>query len=235
MPIPEFSVEEKAAAFDEIAKHYYSSNFGSISKSDLDTLIFTIFLRHHKKHGSSTDDYTLSKTLGITQGRIRSLKQKSQLQYPESISWKESFATYIQNARYDEVKRLVKVTIPEINIMIELRHFLEEHGWYDEYQLNPKLFQCRLDIFILICAAFDDEPIVLTEEAREKIEQLENTLPDGSEKGSLKKILKGSFEDGAKDFFKNAGTSLICELLKMLPFGTVAGDMVKWIIKLLEK
>jgi len=35
-------------------------------------------------------------------------------------------------------KRKVKVMIPEITVMMELRHFIEQNGWYDEYQLNPK-------------------------------------------------------------------------------------------------
>lgn len=36
--------EEKASAFDKIAERYYFANFGTMSKSDLETLLFSIYL-----------------------------------------------------------------------------------------------------------------------------------------------------------------------------------------------
>ena len=39
-----FSKDDKAKAFDEIAKKFYLSNFGSTAKSDIETLMFSIYI-----------------------------------------------------------------------------------------------------------------------------------------------------------------------------------------------
>ena len=39
-----FTTDDKAKAFDEIAKCYYDRNFGTMSKSDLEVLLFSIYI-----------------------------------------------------------------------------------------------------------------------------------------------------------------------------------------------
>ena len=89
----EFSNEEKCKYFDEIVKHFYQKNFGSLSKTDMDILMFHIYIEHLIgeiciDNDDNTIDYTLcsdyviSRQLGITQQRVRSLKVRSELAYP---------------------------------------------------------------------------------------------------------------------------------------------------------
>lgn len=78
----DFSVEEKAEAFDSISELYFDRNFGSTSKSDFETLLFSIYIEHLIKNGLPYDDYIMSKTLGITETRVRALKERKQLKYP---------------------------------------------------------------------------------------------------------------------------------------------------------
>lgn len=232
--ITEFTEQEKAEAFDRIAEHYYKGNFGSLSKSDLEVLLFTILIDHCRKEDDRTDDYALSKLLGVTQSRIRSFKQKSQLQYPTEMSWQGYFVDCIKNARYDENKGLVKLSVPEVNVLIELRQFMLDQGWYDEYQLNPRLFQCRLDIFVLLCGKLEGGTEVFSDETKKQIATLKNQLPtDQSE--SLAKIIGGQVQDGFIEFAKKASVEAVCELLKLLPFGGLAAKAIQILIEVIKK
>lgn len=40
-----FSDNEKASCFDRIASHFYSRNFGQMSKSDIELMMFDIFMK----------------------------------------------------------------------------------------------------------------------------------------------------------------------------------------------
>ena len=104
-----FSEEEKAKAFDQIAKAYYFKNFGTMQKSDLDVLMFSIYIEQilskTESEYDSYSDYTLSKELGITQARVNILKQKKELKYPKKgFDWRESFKKFVDKATYDNNK-----------------------------------------------------------------------------------------------------------------------------------
>lgn len=232
--LSEFTVQEKVKAFDRIAAHYYKGNFGSLSKSDLEVLLFTILIDHCRNEESRIDDYTLSKLLGITQSRIRTFKQKSQLQYPVEMSWQKYFVNCIKNARYDEAKSLVKLSIPEVIVLIELRQFMLEQGWYDEYQLNPRLFQCRLDIFVLLCGKLEGGTEAFPEETKKQLETLKKKLP-AEQSESLEKIIIGEVQDGVIEFAKQASIEAVCELLKLLPFGGLAAKAIEILINVIKK
>ncbi len=231
--VASFKTDEKINAFDQIGEHYFQGNFGTMSKTDLEILLFTILINQRRANNLNIDDYTLSKLLGITQSRVRSFKQRSQLQYPVENPWQKEFVSCIKNAKYDEVKHLVKLNIPEVNVMIELRHFLEERGWFDEYQLNPKLFQCRLDIFVLICKELDT-PIELDKDTKEKIEEFKKELAPETQE-SLSKIITGQFQDGLFEFVKKASIEVVCEFLNLLPFGGLAKNAIKLLIEVIKK
>lgn len=226
----------KAAAFDKIAECYFNRNFGRMSKSDLETLLFHLYIEQCLALGKPYDDYTLSKALGLTQSRIQTLKIKKELQYPhESFDWKTAFIRCIPNAYYDEAKHLVKVHIPDVNVLLELRHHLESHGWYDEYQLNPKLFQCQVDIFIAICQSLEDEKAPdFDQKVKESLETLQRSAND-EEKPLIKRLIAGSAEDGLKDIAICASKKLLVEILGLLPFGGVAKAAIEAFIEIIEK
>lgn len=232
--LAEFTEQEKARAFDRIASHYYNGNFGSMSKADLEVLLFTILIDHCRREDSRTDDYALSKRLGVTQSRVRALKQKSQLQYPAEMSWQSYFVDCIKNARYDETKGLVKLSVPEVNVLIELRQFMLDQGWYDEYQLNPRLFQCRLDIFVLLCGKLEGGTATFPDETKKQLEALKKKLP-AEQSESLGKIIGGQIQDGVIEFAKKASIESVCELLKLLPFGGLAAKAVGLLIEVIKK
>lgn len=229
-----FDDKERISAFSQIESRYFQRNFGTMAKSDFETLLFHIYIEHLLDNNLPFDDYTMSKSLGISQSRVRTLKVRKQLQYPRvGFDWKKAFAECIKNAVYDDVSKQIKLNIPDVNVLTELRYFMECHGWYDEYQLNPKLFQCRLDFFVKLCVCMDEDAVDLDDEAREAIDKLAKKADDAGEKSVLRGILEDTKNDALKSLMLNGSKSLIKTVLRAIPFGGVAATAVEAIISIL--
>lgn len=155
------TVESKAAAFDKVASKFYNGNFGTMSKSDFETLMFSLYIDQILEHDDSNfaqySDYVLSRDLGISQSRISSLKVKKQLQYPHNFDWRDSFSSIVKNARYENGK--IKIQIPDINLYYEIKHSIEENGGYVDVTLNKSLLQISPEYFfdILISLTREEE------------------------------------------------------------------------------
>ena len=232
----DFTDIEKIEAFDEIATRYFYQNFGTMTKTDFETMIFSIYLRHLKDSNQASDDYSISRKLGITQSKVRSLKLRNELQKPNLTddSWKQAFADCVSSAVYDEKKKLVKVMVPEVTVMMELRHFIEENKWQDEYQLNPKLFQCRPEFFVLLCEKISGEDIILNEDAKEKLRKLKNSA-DEKEQSAISEIMGGAFKSGLQKLVTMGSGKLIVEVLKLLPFTGIAATIIGAVIYAINK
>lgn len=126
------------------------------------------------------------------------------------------------------------MTIEDVNVLVELRHFMRTNGWYDEYQLNPRLFQCPSDIFILLCKKLQDENLEIDKETKENIKALAKTKGVENE-AYIGKILSGAAEDGLKELAKTATQDIITEILKLLPFGGVAATAIKYLINAIDR
>ena len=181
----EFSDEEKIALFDLIASNFYNQNFGKISKSDIELMMFHFYYDKMTSVAINEDglinyskcsDYKISKELGITQQRVKNLKVKSQLIYPVNMDWKQSFATLVKNARYDQNTKKVIINIPDPNLFIEIENYLEENGAYIEKQLNSKILQIRAEYFIDLLIV--DEPV---DQRRKIIKEIRSTINKGSD------------------------------------------------------
>lgn len=209
-----FNDEEKIVVFDKIAALYFDKNFGSTSKADLETLLFSEYIEHCMKNNIPYDDYHLSKELGITQSRIRSLKERKELKYPyNAFDWKKAFADSVSNAKYDETDHYVKFIIQDINVMNEVRHFIEEKGWYDECSLNRKLLRIPLDCFTEICIGDESMSDIFTMEAKENIKRVANS------DNEIMKLVNDFSKDGLKSFLMSATKEAILAVLPYLPFG----------------
>ncbi len=182
-----FSQEEKAELFDEIADCFFNANFGQMSKSDIELMMFNLYIRKLVSENMRADgtidyskcsDYKISRELGITQQKVRNLKVKNQLIHPIQYNWKLALARLTENARYDKITKKVMLNIPDPNLYLEIQNFIEEQGAYVEKQLNSKILQLRAEYFIDLILALE------TEETRKK----------------AVKVLKKQFkEDGKED------------------------------------
>lgn len=186
----------KAEAFDTIAEQFYFCNFGTMQKTDIETLLFSLYLDRILDQSEANmeeySDYKLSKILGITQNRVGTLKERKQLKYPyENFNWKESFKRIMEHARYE--KGRVKLNIPDRNLFIEVKNAIELHGGYIETQMSANLLQVSLEYYIDLILCVSDE--TNNEKIRKKLaEELQRTGNctdiEYSEKKSVGDILK---------------------------------------------
>lgn len=213
----EFTKDEKIATFEKIANLYFNKNFGTISKSDFETLLFSEYLEHRLRNKEPFDDYTLSKELGITQSRIRSLKERKELKYPyENYTWKNAFADSVKHAKFDENDHYVKFIIQDINVMNEVRHYIEEKGWYDECSLNRKLLRIPLDCFVEICLEDTSVVDLFTAETKRKVKKI------ASSDNALLELIQDFSKEGFKAFVMSAGKEAILSVLPCFPFSGLA-------------
>lgn len=218
----EFTESERDKLIEEISKLYYNRNFGSTPKADIDVLMFSAYIEHCIENKKPYDDYTLSKALGITQARIRTLKEKKQLKYPREFSWEEAFARDLLNAKYDKNTNNIKMIIKDINVMNEIRNYIEEKGWYDECSLNKKLLVISLDCFVEICFKNHDFEEIFSDEVKKKIAEIEKS--DLVTKAFLENFTK----KGMKNFLANASAEIIKKVVEHIP---VVGGVMKILLE----
>lgn len=161
-----FNDEEKIELFDEIVSHFYNSNFGQLSKSDMELMMFNIYIKKLISDNRNSDgtidykkcsDYKISQDLGITQQKVRNLKVKNQLINPIDYDWKAALAKLTENARYDRSTGKIVINIPDPNLFIEIQNFIEDQGAYVEKQLNSKILQLRVEYYIDLIVSLESE------------------------------------------------------------------------------
>ena len=177
---------EKAELFDEIAALFYKQNFGMASKSEIELLMFHIYLEKMIQQNINADgtldynqcsDYRISRELGITPQRVNNLKLRSHMVHPIEFEWEKSFATLIEHAYYDKERQTVIVSIPDPTLMMKIQEEIELKGGFYEKQLNSKLLQMKACYFVQLMAVVEPE----------------------ATKGELIKAMKQSFKKQAKE------------------------------------
>lgn len=221
-----FNNEEKIELFNLIENDYFNHNFGTKSKSELELMFFHFYYTKRQSRNLPTDDFSLSVELGITQNRVRSLKEKMAYRFSElKDNWIDDFKGLIKYAKYDEVKHLIKLHIPNIETIIQLRQFLENNHLYDEYQLNPKLFQCKAEVFIdIIELLYEGENLNEYDIDIKKVEMLASK--EKIDFSAIEKIKSGDIKGGLKELMKSCSKSVLLECLNMFPFGNIISALI---------
>ncbi len=162
----EFTPDEKVAQFDEIAAHFYDHNFGQLSKSEFELMMFQFYIAKLRQCSRCDDgtidyvkysDYRIGKELGITQQRVRNLKVRAQLTQPIEYDWKKDLAKLTENARYDKVTRRITLNIPDPILYMEIQDYIESTGAYIEKQLNSKVMQLRAEYYVDLILALEPD------------------------------------------------------------------------------
>lgn len=144
--------------FSEVKKRCLDRNFGTLSKSEFDLMLFHYYLQNKQEEVGSryVSDYDIGRDLGLTIQRVRSLREREALKQKPNDNWKDDFLKGLPNARC-EANGDVKIPVPDVNVMKEVRNYFEAQGLYDEYHQNPKLFMCKLDALIAVCINLKSE------------------------------------------------------------------------------
>ena len=202
----------KARAFDKIACRFYDGNFGSMQKTDIEVLLFSIYLERildvSEDDMDSYSDYTISRILGIPQNRVSALKVKKELQYPyEKFDWKKSFCRLCKNAVYREGK--IRINLRDRNLYYELKNQIEQAGGFVDVSLHTNvLIITPSQFFDLAVSIMSEEDCNELQERIRKRYIGDTELSDDIEKKPFSMILK---EKGSE-----AAIEIIAELLKDL-------------------
>lgn len=201
MKYVEFTNEDKIKFFDELSARFYNANFGTLSKSEFELMMFRFYFEKMISKNTFEDktidysncsDYKISKDLGITQQRVKNLKIKSHLAHPiKEFDWKKALAKLTENARYDNITNRITLNIPDPNLLLEIQNFIEENGAYVEKQLNGKVLQLRAEYYIDLIVALEPE------EKRKEITK------------SLKKLFKDKGKEDNVFDNKKIGSSIL--------------------------
>ncbi len=216
-----FSDEAKILAFDRIAECYYECNFGTMQKSEIDLLMFSIYLdqilKKSEDDSKTYSDYTLSKNLGITQRRISLYKEKKELVYPyEGFDWRKSFLRICDNARYDNGK--IKIQISDKNLYLEIKNAIEEMGGYVDAQINPTLLQVSPEYFVDLLMSLSEESDrnIFRKNLRKKLRECESDT-SFFESEPISNILKSQI--------KEKGLKVALDLVRgCIPGGTIIAN-----------
>ena len=149
-----FDDKAKIEAFDKIADEYYEGNFGTMGKSDFETLLFSIYIDRVIDANETEDDnysnYELSKQLGVPESKINNLKIRKQLKYPRKYNWQEAFCRHLKNAVFEKGK--IKIQIQDPNLYIEVKHAVDLLGGFVDSSFNSKIMIISPSEFLdLIC------------------------------------------------------------------------------------
>ena len=216
----------KAQAFDKLAEVYYFGNFGQMQKADFDTLMFSLYLDrildNSEEDIHSYSDYTLSKLLGITQGRISNLKVRKELLYPyENFNWRKSLNRVIEFARYEDGK--IKIPILDKNLYLEIKNAIEETGGYIETQLNSSLLQLRPEYFVGL--------MIATAEGERERDIITNNLIESLRKKGISnsRIEEAINRKTINELLKEQGSALLADIIEeCIPVvGKTVGNLVR--------
>lgn len=157
---------DKAEAFDKLAELYFYSNFGTASKTEIDILMFSLYLEQILNSSpddfTTYSDYTLSKQLGITQSKVCNMKVKKELIYPyEDFDWKKMLLAVSKNVIVEDQR--IKLYIPDRNVYLEIKNAVESNGGFVDVTLTGNLLVLRqayfLDLLVAISENIDKKTI----------------------------------------------------------------------------
>lgn len=213
----QFSEEEKQEMFDEIARHFYDRNFGTMAKSDMEALMFHFIVRNSQKDDKSIDwdkidDYALSRELGITIQKVRSLKVRSQLLFPiDYFDEEDCIKRALDNYRYDDNEKRFYISVPDPNIKLKIEDYIEKQGGYVEYQLNSKLLILRLEEVLKLAVLVEGNEKEFMKQIRKDNKEVQKLESEITPK-EFKQVVSSVF-DTVKDTAEIIGavTSIVSE------------------------
>ena len=153
----DFTDKEKLAFADDILPLFLNKNFGTVQKTEIELVVFHHYLKHCKSLNKSVSDLTMGKQLGITPARVRNMKLKDYLHQDDDLNWKQELLKQMNETSFEIKGKEILFVIRDVILMTELRNFLEENGFVNEYSLNPNLFSCSVDVMLKIWAILSGE------------------------------------------------------------------------------
>ncbi|MCF0247623.1 MAG: hypothetical protein HUJ86_03355 [Synergistes sp.] len=152
--------EDPEGQLKKIFERYFVSGFGSLSKSDIDLIIFASIFHSlkRKKDGERMSDYEIASELHITVSRVRTLRERLAMKY-EPVSDDEvlrylaaqlKFAKIIKPGdkdSYDNEIKYIQIPIYDITYRRAIENMLEKNNKLENSTPNSKTVEISLNNF----------------------------------------------------------------------------------------
>lgn len=215
------SLEEKEKLLELILENYLVSGFGTLGKTDFETLLFHALL----KMGCNTlSDYNLSMALQITPRKVQSLKERVSVRFP-SLSREEALNRFSEKLAYCRIDGIyIDIPINDIALKNHIEALLDEHNILLHTQLNSKVFRLRMDDLFDLLLAIDpdntirDQVVQTLQNNQGIIDGITQAIDVSDQRTILVKL---------KETLKSQGPRLaINALAALIPGGTLAQTLI---------
>ena len=232
-PVPKSRAEE---ALHFILENAFRSGFGTLSKTELDLILFTTLVKYGGRRGMS--DHELSKYLQITSRRVQSLRERASVKYL-SITRAEAIERFVDKSASARIDGLyVDIPIGDVAVRNEIEAMLEENNVLLHSQLNPKIFRIRIDDFVEIVIQIEAEQDAgeSADKVRERlVKALKQRAAAGDELGKALRDAPGSgvltLAALKKAVLKGGLSFGISALASLIPGGTIVAELAKRLIE----
>ncbi|MUK32182.1 hypothetical protein GNP44_19145 [Aliivibrio fischeri] len=188
------NIENKDSFVDLFLEHYLDRGFGSLSKSEIDTLVMHLLMEHSDLKFKS--NYELSLDLQITEARIKSIKHKAKLQFLEEPDdyIKAEFFALLHNSKLQAESRQgepgkILMVIEDSFVKQGVQGKLKALGHFADNSFNSEIVKISQLSFIDLLESF-----FTPEERQDFINDVNEVMPDSNAiefKALLKSFLSG--------------------------------------------
>lgn len=168
----EMKKEKQAENFRQLAKLYYEGNFGTVTKGEIDLLMFKFYydsvLESYKDDEGKVDftkitNYSMAKDLGVTSQRIAALRGKVELRYPSMFDLEASFKELAKGSFCHVGEKYVTLSVSDPRLRNELEDLLIRKGEYVEHDNSLKTLKMAPSSYIGLfvdCAGVAEDDLV---------------------------------------------------------------------------
>ncbi len=167
-------------SFIRVAENYYNKNFGTMTKSELELLMFTILYEKREEQKMAVDDVSLAFALGISVQRVDGLKEKMMLKKSEDeldkLQWKEKVSELIQKkaVTYDASAKSFSIIVSDVFVFYKAIEALRNNNLPYQETAKPRGLILSEAAFVAIAYECCDS----AEKKKSFEETVKNYLPD---------------------------------------------------------
>lgn len=133
-------------SFIKVAKHYYNKNFGTMTKSDFELLMFTILYEKLDEKKKNVTSISLALDLGITVTKVDNLLEKMMLKKSEAelalIPWRETLSSLLEGktecVTYNATDKNFSLIIDDRYVQYKAMEILRKNDLYFQELSKPR-------------------------------------------------------------------------------------------------
>lgn len=154
---------EQSGLYDKFStqflKKYSESGFGSLSKHDIDLLIFYLIDNEKLFDGKST--YEISNLLSLPESKVKTIQLESYLKYSEK-NYKKYLKEIANKIENGELKpeldgEKIKFSLENPIMKRELENIIKKLGHLVDYSFNKDIVSIKLPVFIAALKEIDQK------------------------------------------------------------------------------